>query len=169
MLKIAFNRCMNCGVEFGKLVQPHGLPKYCSDKCHNDRKLRLRKGAQTKYNAKKYRPPQPRNCVMCDKNYTPGGTRSDSRFCSLKCCMRGNQIERTYKISLSEYHSMVVEQAGHCAACLLPFNNETPHIDHDHSTGRVRGLTHSVCNSVLGFVKDDVTLLQNLINYLGDE
>lgn len=157
--------CRECGEDFEGYYTYNRLV-ICSDVCRTIRHNKQQKAIQARYRAKNYHPPLPRNCVMCDKAYTPGGTRSDSRFCSLKCCLRGNQIERTYKLDLASYHDMVIAQKGICAACLTPIVNETPHIDHDHDTGAVRGLVHSVCNSVLGFMNDDVTKLENLVKYL---
>jgi Recombination endonuclease VII len=41
--------------------------------------------------------------------------------------------------------------------------------DHDHATGVPRGWLCDRCNKVLGLVKDDITLLANLIGYLGKQ
>lgn len=40
-------------------------------------------------------------------------------------------------------------------------------IDHDHETGKVRGVLCGNCNSALGFVKDNIETLQGLVTYLG--
>jgi hypothetical protein len=42
----------------------------------------------------------------------------------------------------------------------------TWHIDHDHLTGKVRGLLCHHCNAALGHVKDDPAILAALIKYL---
>ena len=39
-------------------------------------------------------------------------------------------------------------------------------IDHDHRTGRIRGVVCSYCNGALGFAKDKISRLQALIKYL---
>jgi hypothetical protein len=41
-------------------------------------------------------------------------------------------------------------QCGLCAFCGKPlFERPTPHRDHDHATGRVRGLVHRKCNQAI--------------------
>ena len=40
------------------------------------------------------------------------------------------------------------------------------HFDHDHNTGEFRGWLCRRCNIVLGFVEDNVEILENLIKYL---
>ena len=40
-------------------------------------------------------------------------------------------------------------------------------IDHDHETGEVRGLLCRGCNVALGAVRDSVTTLVAMIEYLG--
>ena len=41
-------------------------------------------------------------------------------------------------------------------------------VDHNHTTGKVRGLLCSNCNTLLGKAKDNVNILQAAIDYLND-
>ncbi len=43
---------------------------------------------------------------------------------------------------------------------------QTPHIDHDHSTGKVRGLLCSCCNTGIGMFKDNPDVLDRAAFYL---
>jgi hypothetical protein len=79
------------------------------------------------------------------------------------------QASRSYKygITADDFKQMFETQQGKCAIC-----NEEPktkrglHVDHDHETGKVRGLLCHGCNVALGSFKEDVTLLNKAIEYL---
>lgn len=60
---------------------------------------------------------------------------------------------------------LFLAQQGHCACCLKPFT-DTPQVDHDHKTGKIRGLLCGLCNRALGLVKDDIQTLVTMIHYL---
>ena len=51
---------------------------------------------------------------------------------------------------LEQWH----KQGGLCRLCRLPLPKTTCVADHDHRTGRLRGLLHRPCNSVLGSVEN---------------
>jgi len=59
-------------------------------------------------------------------------------------------IKRKYGLSKEEYDAMIEVQDNSCACCGEPFIR-TPHVDHCHTTGVVRGLLCTGCNSGLGF------------------
>ena len=68
-----------------------------------------------------------------------------------------------------EYLQQLQRQNFSCYGCLQLINDtsdHTPHIDHDHRTGKVRGLLCSNCNHALGMVHDDPTILRRLMAYL---
>lgn len=62
---------------------------------------------------------------------------------------------------------MVKSQDGLCAICnrvckvLVKLS-----IDHDHATGKIRGLLCKSCNSALGLFEDNVDFLRSAIDYL---
>jgi len=57
------------------------------------------------------------------------------------------------------------EHTGSCESCGDPFTT-TPHVDHDHATGVVRGYLCLGCNTGLGNFKDDPERLYAAIQYL---
>lgn len=72
-------------------------------------------------------------------------------------------LHHMYGISMDDYKNMIIKQDGHCAIC----NHEKElQIDHDHKTGKVRGLLCRACNTAIGKFKDDITVLMNAIEYL---
>lgn len=91
-----------------------------------------------------------------------------------KECMLGNNIKRKYEgmNNLDDYERMLSKQNGVCGMCKGQ-NNTTRNgkikrfnIDHDHKTGKVRGLLCSFCNSLLGYSKDSIEILEYAILYL---
>lgn len=86
----------------------------------------------------------------------------------------GNMLKQRYGITYEEYESILEKQGGVCAVCKR--DNEQfdkvkddvrrLHVDHDHATGKVRGILCSKCNFALGCVRDDKEILNKLIKYL---
>jgi len=72
---------------------------------------------------------------------------------------------RKYKLTTDQYNSMFELQDGKCAICGKEFI-KTPHIDHDHITGKVRGILCRNCNQALGFIGDSPVLAMGLSKYL---
>jgi hypothetical protein len=72
---------------------------------------------------------------------------------------------RRHGISVAEFDAMLTRQHGACGICERPFQC-TPHIDHCHVTGKVRGLLCNKCNLGLGYYDDDPTFLRNAARYL---
>lgn len=70
---------------------------------------------------------------------------------------------RKYKISAEEFVALIELQGGHCAICPEPWEV----VDHDHLTGKVRGLLCQLCNRGLGQYGDDPELLMRAAAYLG--
>lgn len=82
---------------------------------------------------------------------------------------KGKDIERTYGITLKEYERLYVMQNGMCAICHHPEPVKGRlflAVDHNHRTGRVRGLLCSRCNMALGSFGDSIENLSSAIRYL---
>ena len=80
-----------------------------------------------------------------------------------------NELRRKYGLTFAEFDKMLTEQNESCAICKSPVAGGKHNrfmVDHDHKTGRVRGLLCKSCNIALGEVNDDLTTLKNMINYL---
>jgi len=75
--------------------------------------------------------------------------------------------KQKYGISLEQKAQMIKEQGGTCRICKNPLEpgRKSP-TDHDHKTGKVRGILCNKCNIGLGMFKDNIEYLQSAIEYL---
>ena len=67
---------------------------------------------------------------------------------------RNRHLKYKYGITTEDYEIMLEEQEGKCKLCYNPPSKKRLHVDHDHETGRVRGLLCAVCNWYLAKVAD---------------
>lgn len=74
-------------------------------------------------------------------------------------------LKRFYGITQNEYDSMFTNQKGKCMICDTT-SKRTLAVDHDHATGKVRGLLCHHCNKGIGQFFDNPELLLNAIEYL---
>lgn len=85
---------------------------------------------------------------------------------------KNQYLRRQYGISIAEYNTMLAEQNSACAICGKPETTEihgrvvSLAVDHDHTTGAVRALLCTACNTALGLFKDDTSLLAKASDYL---
>lgn len=74
-------------------------------------------------------------------------------------------VRSTYGIEPEAFDRMLAEQGGLCAICATAPTGQW-NIDHDHSTGAVRGLLCSPCNIGIGQLHDDPVLVRAALAYL---
>jgi hypothetical protein len=76
---------------------------------------------------------------------------------------REYHLRARYGIGQTDYDRILAEQGGLCAGC----HKVAPaHVDHDHATGKVRGLLCFNCNQALGNLRDDLQVIDSLGTYL---
>lgn len=77
-------------------------------------------------------------------------------------------IFRTYGITEVEYWALYEAQGGRCYGCQRATGKTKKlSVDHDHKTGKVRGLLCTLCNrDVLGHLREDVDALRRLADYI---
>jgi hypothetical protein len=85
---------------------------------------------------------------------------------------KSRALRDSFGITLEEYNSMLDAQSGVCAIC----NQAETHkrngklkalaVDHDHKTGKIRGLLCSDCNTGIGKLKDSRKILLSAAKYL---
>lgn len=86
---------------------------------------------------------------------------------------RLKNVRAFYNLTAEAYHALLVAQGGACAACgqvetrLDPRTKQIKnlHVDHDYTTGKVRGLLCSGCNTALGQLGDDPERIRLLLAY----
>lgn len=83
----------------------------------------------------------------------------------LEATERG-RLRRDYGLDTEAYLGMFEEQEGKCLICKQKLVRGHTCVDHDHSTGEVRGLLCRHCNAGLGQFHDSPTLLLDAAQYL---
>src|SRR3989304_8565354 len=71
------------------------------------------------------------------------------------------RMRRIHGISSSDYKKLVDLQQNRCIICNSEPAGRRLYLDHDHSTGSIRGLLCHTCNTLLGFAKDSPELLES--------
>ena len=120
-------------------------------------------------------------CSLCNTNKSieefeiHKSTKDGRRYCCRDCKKevakkyrnpkkaRELQFRKKYNITLDERNKLSKKQNGKCVIC---GSDEPLVIDHDHETGKIRGLLCNLCNVGLGSFKDNIDSLNNAIRYL---
>ena len=120
-------------------------------------------------------------CNQCGVMFEAQKKRSGHTFCSRTCKQGWHNAQPEHKALVLEryyvrrYGMTKTEadalKAGGCDICgrteVSGRWDNNMHIDHDHETGKVRGVLCHGCNVGLGHFDDDPALLQRAVDYLG--
>jgi hypothetical protein len=81
--------------------------------------------------------------------------------------LRKNQLKWKYGLTLDQYDELFTQQGDKCVICGgVNKNGKRLFVDHDHKTGKIRGLLCSQCNTMFGMAGDNPQILANAIEYL---
>lgn len=145
--------CVQCGSSF---KANHYAAKYCSFQC-----------SRVVGRARRCPPGRSKPCLDC-------GTSIKVHVNVVRCdsCKavkaRDGHLHYKYKLAPGEYDRMFDQQGGVCVICGEPprdWEGGRLSLDHDHATGKARGLLHRTCNSALGHFPSEA-VLQAAIDYL---
>lgn len=112
-----------------------------------------------------------RHCSECHRLYMIEwrGQKAIERDVIADAVKRDKRIKKRYNISPEMQEEMLRAQGFACAICITRFGEapiERPRVDHDHSTGQVRGLLCNKCNIAIGLMDDQPRFFDLAAQYL---
>jgi hypothetical protein len=157
--------CPQCDNPFTR-VRTQGQPRvYCSRKCTmaaaEDRRLARATALG------------PRHCPCGTEVMTPVGKpvcpdcRKDPRPDAQ--VRERTRTLRAYGLTQADWDALIERQGNRCAVCRTDKpggRGERWHIDHDHVTGRTRGLLCHQCNVGIGNLRDDPEIIKAAARYV---
>ncbi len=96
------------------------------------------------------------NCIECE---TINNQKRKDRS-------KWKRIFDLYGLTENDVSQMLEQQQNQCAICLISFDDANMHIDHCHSTGKVRALLCNKCNQAIGLFEESHERLGMAMLYL---
>jgi hypothetical protein len=136
-----------------------------------------------------------KKCIKClehkpviefynNKNYKDGKNSRCKRCCNEKKYewnrkhpehFKKRMLLKYYNMTIEDYNSILIKQDYKCAICGIN-QSETPSskfvknrafaVDHNHSTGKVRGLLCGKCNMGIGGFNESIVILDKAKQYI---
>lgn len=102
------------------------------------------------------------SCKICDKKRLKKWRKQNP----IK--VKHHQIKNKLGLSQENFNLMFEKQEGKCFICEThQFNlKRSLHVDHCHTTGKIRSLLCHYCNTALGLVKENTLILKRMIQYI---
>lgn len=80
---------------------------------------------------------------------------------------RSYDLKKKYGLTVDDLERMIMSQGNKCDICAKQFSEKVKmNIDHCHTTGKVRSLLCSRCNTAIGLVFENVEIMNSMINYI---
>lgn len=110
------------------------------------------------------------SCEACKQPFRPAGVTQQC----CKTCIPNSQAWyrwKSYGLTQPGFELLWHRCQGRCEGCRCEISDKTHGrnmlcIDHDHVTGKIRGILCSACNHALGLVRDNRDTLRQLATYL---
>ncbi len=148
-----------------------GLQAYCRE-CSAEYYRQRQEAKGKRVREKVPVPPEHKRCPQCEEVKPHSGWGCDksssdgwASYCR-ECGAERNRVsyfKRKYGLTPPELDALVAEQQGVCCICLAA---PAAHVDHDHGTGRVRGVLCFSCDAALGQFKDRAEAIRRAAAYL---
>ncbi len=115
---------------------------------------------------RKFHPNGDSYCSECKRIRTKESRKNNPRLTAVYS--RRTNLRRYYGLEESEYDALFDSQQGKCAICQKDLEriSRSTHIDHCHSSGKIRGILCHHCNTAIGLLGDDVEKMKAAIEYL---
>lgn len=167
--KVGGGLCNTC-----KVCMCADSKKYCAKNPEKvkekGRRYRALNSERAKEDGRKYRAANPERVKEYSKKYraeNPEKLKEDNK--KYRAANREKLLslgkEKKYGVSAKDVEQMNLTQGGACAICkVVP--KKRLHIDHDHSSGKVRALLCNNCNLALGLLKDSSIVAHAAAGYL---
>lgn len=149
-----------------KFTKETGLPELppWHQQCFRCRKIKVLSEFYRRKSDRKHRQTRRSWCKDCD--------RRDNRkeLSPRRATIKNWKLKKRFGITLAQYDEMVAKQGGLCAICGKPPSARSIHsslcVDHDHESGRVRGLLCGDCNIGIGKLGDNLEGVMRAVKYL---
>jgi hypothetical protein len=150
--------CKDCGLTFQPPGQTGRPPERC-EPCGDNRRREVERAKTKRWrdaNPEASRESHRRSWAV--QREKPG----------VLAAKRDKAMVAKYGIDRPTFEAMVAKQGGACAICGGQPNGKGDrfHVDHCHTSGRIRGLLCHSCNTGLGLFADDPARLRAAITYL---
>lgn len=117
-----------------------------------------------------------RFCNSCKQWKLPNKTNHYCKECSKELNKKSYNyskqrkylLNKKFGITIEEYDNLLLDQHNRCYICHIHTSklDKSLAVDHDHITGKVRGLLCGSCNRFLGRINDSIETANRLLEYL---
>jgi len=115
-------------------------------------------------------------CTNLARTYTRTYKTGKTYHCvDTECLSCKNKLSK-YGITTPQRDALLLSQNNQCGCCGFPISftsairlgagKSNAVIDHDHTTGKVRGILCGECNTGIGKLGDSIESLKKALNYL---